>query len=535
MAAPNTKELAQCLAFAYFAENPSYNKNIKSQNIELLSDGSPNKHAIDFFSLFSGRVNVSNLKSKYLSSNFPIDIVKKDFEVKKLPKTEKLSYHTTAKKVYMVAKKCMENNLFSSSNISSYQFLDQNDPFVLLLKDKLLDKIIKTFHLPYKVDVLSSVDIIVVNKLKKQTIRLEAEKLLKNETILIDEYYNLISKYMKSKDLFPISLKLPESISGNIHIRQIQHNVKSSDIDIDPYIKFLDGILDNPSKTVDHVEKLIKINFEKFSTGERLNWEFPVSFNYSNILDPSTKKPLANYNLNFNLFAQGYGAGWNGQFDKSSKTYQGTQWVGGISISTFENFAKTYSGYSIFTNEIVQIRKKIFEDMFREITKTSNIIQTLFMTKYNDVLSLLSENKILYNKRDLSRIDTFFDSLEKEIGSGSNYKIIFYKKFIEEVISKINRQFKTNTKDMKKLKAHFVHAQISYFLFHGGQNFELFFKKRLFLTIFGIITKKSHTAFRVDDYSSMKVVVKDIIKLQTEKEGQKIAQTFKTLPHFIIS
>jgi len=70
MSAVNTKELAQCLAFAYFAEHPKYEKPVGNKDTE---------HAIRFYTLVSGRENVTNYKKKYLSNTFPIDKVKKEF------------------------------------------------------------------------------------------------------------------------------------------------------------------------------------------------------------------------------------------------------------------------------------------------------------------------------------------------------------------------------------------------------------------------------------------------------------------------
>jgi len=64
--------------------------------------------------------------------------------------------------------------------------------------------------------------------------------------------------------------------------------------EIDPFIKFLAAILDEPTKAKQMIDKVIEIDFDKFVTHELLNWVFPVNFNYNKLIDPVTKKPLEN-------------------------------------------------------------------------------------------------------------------------------------------------------------------------------------------------------------------------------------------------
>lgn len=523
MAVADTKELAQCLAFAYFAENPDYKQK---------------GHDVAFFNLFSGKENVSVYKHKYLSNQFPIDAVKKEFVVSKTP-TGKIAFNPTTKKVYLVAKTCIEKKLFKFP-LTDYEFLDQNDSFVLFIKDKCLTNIKTAFELTYKIDSLSAIDVFFVKKSSKAAILKEFNTLFTNkDTILVNavwgtklDYTSITEKYMDSGELVPVSLKLPPTISGNIQVKRVQlHASGDSSIEVDPYIKFLAAILNDPSKTKEYIEKVIEIHYDKFSTGELLNWVFPVTFNYKALTDPTTKQPLAEYNLNFNLFAQGYGAGWNGQFDMSTREHQATQWVGGVSSTTFTKFAEEYPEYHRVANEMVNLRVKCFEDFCNEIDKDANLTDAYFSQKQS-ARSELSQHKILITST-LKKTTDFFDLLQKDIPTKSDMSLLtqYEVKFTDAVRNKKVAFRGDKSKKAKILYGHFVHAQLSYFLLSGGSKMESYFKRRLFMTVFGLITKKSHVVIDDSDYPEMR----NLVHKEIFKNKEKVKAEFSTAPHFLIS
>ena len=511
--ASDTKELAQCLAFAYFAENPNYNE--------------PN-HAINFYSLFDLRQSITSYKSKYLSNTFPIDLVKKEFlitqKIDTKTKRETISYHITAKKVYKVALECIKKNLFNKP-LNSFYFLDQNDAFVALLKKITLTNIKKALNLPYKIDALSTVDIMIVSKTEKKKIEAEfsnafydVKTTLNNILINKIDYADMINKYILLGDLYPISLKLPTvlSITPKIKLISLKRKPLHEQIDIDPYIKFLNIILQNPNKTNQIINQCIEIDFNKFSTGNVLNWWFPVNFNYHKVIDPKTKQKIEDYHLRFNLFAQGYGSGWNGQFDISTRKYKDTQWVGGISVDTFEYFARNYPEYSAVIKSLTKLRVEQFEKL---ITQYPNADKT----EIKKVSTILNSDKIIYTATPVKTLSDFFSTLDEN--AFNQYKIN-----VINAISKENKTYQHN-KRQKYIDAHFVHAQISYFLLMGGFRFKLYFKQRMFLTIFGLITKQTHKVFNQYDYISMN----NIIKKEIELNDEKIIAQFSASPHYIIS
>jgi len=522
MAASDTKELAQCLAFAYFAENPDYND--------------PN-HEINFYTLFDRKQSISPLKIKYLSKTFPIDKVKEDFLVKRKvnPKTKKetVTYHITAKKVYKVALECIKKRLFRNKPLSDFYFLDQNDAFVALLKNICLTNIKLALGLPYKIDALSAVDIMVVSKKEKKEIEKTfmdafADKTIALTNVLVNkiDYADLINQYVLSGDLFPISLKLPSilTITPRIKLVSFKRKPLEHQIDIDPYTKFITVILQNPSKTNQIINQCIEIDFNKFSLGDVLNWVFPVNFNYNKVTDPKTKQKLEEYHLRFNLAAQGHAAGWNGQFDKSTRKHKDTQWVGGVGVGTFEHFAKSYPEYSTVIKSLAKLRVEQFEKLMEQYPNADK-------NEVRKVSTVLGSNKIIHTEAPLRTLDNFFSTLGETVFNE-------YKMNVINTIAKQNKKYTqseikkyTDTKRQNYINAHFVHAQISYFLLMGGFRFKLYFKQRMFLTIFGLITKQTHKVFNQYDYISMN----NIIKKEIKQNDDIIVAQFSAAPHYIIS
>jgi hypothetical protein len=532
------KELAQCLALAYFAAYPTIGE----------------KHDINFYTMFTPDSKEATAKpnavlqkietSKCLSDKFPLNgqNIKKAFEVTITEKTNKESYSSLAKKVYNVAKAFINSNNLKGG-ASTYKFLDQKDEFVILLKNKSLDNIRKAISLQYKSDVLSAIDVIFVKKASMNKIENEFKKHFTDSKIIIknaasggNNYKNVIQKYMDTGELLPVSLKLPTTINSNVNIKKVQFaSGKDASDDIDPYTKFLAIILNNPSKTREYINKVVNINFDKFSTGDVLNWVFPVSFNYKNLIDPETQKPMSTYNLNFNLFAQGYGAGWNGQFDASSKKYQDTQWVGGIGITTFETFAKKYPEYNRIISKLVNYRLAVFDNMCAKFKKENPDAFKSLATAHNAARRDLAKQEILYLSVKNKTTKDFFDSYAKLNQKQYKGPISLFDEYMVAVTDEIRNKIKPysgpNTKNEKIILAHYAHAQLSFFMFMGGRGADLFFKQRMFMTIFGAITKKAHKLYGIDDYMGMKNIIQETIQLNKTK----FIAEFSTPPHYIIS
>jgi len=537
MAKVNTKELAQCLALSYFAEHPKYEKPVGNKDTE---------HAIRFYTLFSGRENVTNYKKKYLSNTFPIDKVKTEFAVTKTA-TGKLSFHTTAKKVYNVARACVESQMFKFP-LNEYEFLDQDDPFTKMVKDTCLTNIKNAFGYPksIKIDIFSAVDVFFVKSSHKKKIMEDFKRAFNDpKTILrngiwgkrgTNDYASMMGEYIKEGTLIPVSLKLPTNVTSLPKIKLVTLDTKSyPNEDIDPFMKMLAAILDEPYKTKKIIETVVEIDFDHFIMHGLLNWVFPINFNFKKLIDRKTNTPIENYNLRFNLYAQGHSAGWNGQFDKSTMQYKDKQWVGGASIPAFEKIAKGYPQYAVTVRKMVDLRLMVFE-------KFSEKLQGLNPEAYEKVKVLkpaavagLSKQRIIYGTL-AKPAKEFFDRYDDYTGNRGITSTPSFTQYQNEFINEVRHFNKAypGAKDtrVKTIKAHFAHAQISYFLTEGNKSFQLYFKQKMFLTIYGLITKKAHKVFDLEDYAGMRSAITETVQ---DEAGKEIIHEFKSAPHYIIS
>lgn len=517
MAAAEKKEMAQALAYAYFAIHPDYSKP---------------DHAVGFYGLFSGKENMSIYKSKYLSDGFPIDKIKSEFAVTKTAKTQQLAYHATAKKVYAVAKASVEKGVFKYP-LSDYQFLDQSDPFMMLVKDQSLIKIASAFELGInkQISSLSSIDLYAVKTSEKQKIIQRYKKLFSDEKTIIEnaildngqDYFSVTKEYMDAGYLIPLSLKLPNNITSKPSVKRVQ--TTPDGVDIDPFMKVMALILENPSKTKDIINEVFEFDTKGVETHRLLNWVFPVIFNYDKLIDPKTNKPVESFKLKFNLFAQGHGAGWNGQFDVSTKKFKDTQWVGGVSSKTFEFYAKHYPEYDQVLNDLVKVRVEAFDEICARITVDKDMTDLK-----NKTSAVMKKHKIVNLDTELKVLNEFF-MYDKKEAPGSELSFLHQFKLL--VIRKINghtEDYKgTIAAQQKLIDAHFIHAQLSMFLMRP--KYELFFKQKMFFTIFGLVTKMTHTIVDINDYKGMR----NAIQKEILHEGKTKLMEFMTAPHYLIS
>lgn len=569
MAKAEAKELVQALAFAHFAVYP----NEKSAN-----------HEEKFLDLFDPDVNVTEQeKTKYktyLSDGFDFDGLTRKTYIKGGKKGDN---DKVARIVYSVAKTVYTRG---AGNVlrkpwSNYQFLDQNDPFVVAVKDDVLQKVISALGLSFKPDILSSADIFAVNITKKSQIEAEIvgnhqtkEMILANMASGNNTIRTLSNKYFNSRELIPISLKLPSTVGGTRHVSIVGRTTgryaepSVNDDIIDPYTKFLALAMNKKNNVKELIDDLITIHFNKFRiTSNRLNWEFPVTFNYDKVYGNDYRgrqndNPVSNMAYGFDLFAQGYGAGFNGQFT-SGKT--GGQWVGGAGVETFEQFFSNYFMYSTVINEVAKMRVNSFNYALTGSTnKTPNFNNNpALKSLYTKALTEVKTKHILYGSKRQQDLLKFFEAYDAAAGKlpkqaeRSKDKMLYdlpysYYRFIAHLVMSCKSAMKgvtdtvfhqflvgkgkaataaTSAQKLERLKAHFVHAQCSWFLLRGGANLNQYLKKRMFLSIFGLITKKGYLIFE----GAIDTKIKSAISKEFQHNGQTLLAEFATIPHLYLS
>jgi hypothetical protein len=600
------KELMQCMAFAHFAVM-KYNTPKKDAHKQAFydlfdSDNPPNTSVIKKYKVHLGKKFdfariFGNWKHTYTDTGI-------------------LSINPTTKIVYDVAKTFYESGLIGK-NFTRYEFLDQSDAFVEIVKNKSLNRIAKALNLPYKIDILSSADMYIVkkNSIKKTIVQTFMNKIIKKSDIhLINnftDYNDILLKFWKSKDLFGISLKLPSAIGGakNIKIVGILENKlsKSMAAIVDPYTKFISLLTDENT----NVRKVIEdtIQFGKFELTEAA-WKFPVTFKYQQL-------GLYGSDVKFNLMAWpkaqkdgGGSAGFNGAFDKSNIGYS-SQWVGGTGIKAMETFFFQYPEYNKIANEVASIRKKALNYVITgNANKSPNFSQTInaevtipkpagsgkravtrklktkgknkdTITPYNKegvysrmqylkgrqgnydygksptkdtqtykmivrklqslyssvVREITGQNLFIGSTRQEKLIE-FFNQYDNTTGESNTF--LKYKKAVINLAKGRSISYRGENLSDSMVNTFYEHSQLSYFLLRGGKDFEKYLKQRIFLTVFGVITKKSYKIISEEIEKNPQGVFKSsrvigAIRANVSKGLIQNIKEFDTVPHFYFS
>lgn len=519
------RELAQCAAFAYFMKYQTRNETHEEKfyflfrNHETASD---NAKAIREF---------NQLKNSRLSPNFSIDKVRSKYG----------DTVDNIKVVYHLTKKLLDENKIPQ--LRNYIFLDQSDPFVNFIKMTCLTNIKQAFGFQFRTDQLSPVDVIFVKKDKLNVILQDfetnfssKETIINNNLVAGNYYAELTQKYIDNYWWYPISLKLPSEIKVENLVAKIKlvsfKKPKNSVVEIDPYIKFISLLIEHPEHADKNISNLVKINFDEFNISDDVQqWTFPIDLNYKDIIDPETKQKIENYNLSFQLMAMNSG-GWNGQWTSKSRSHQNVAGhLGGMSLSTFDYYSKKFKKYhavlDLVKKERVQELNKFLLTYDKKYARDTRyrFLKTKLLTELN------AHKLVGKGKTEEPNLRAFFSYLEEKEDLPDDTLSLEYKlNFINRIKRLLGQQY-VNRNQTRNIELHYTHAQISAFLFKGGKELELHFKKIFVFALFGLLTKSSHKIFGMDDTKTMK----SILTKEIEVNRRKILATFTTPPHYIIS
>ena len=76
----------------------------------------------------------------------------------------------------------------------------------------------------------------------------------------------------------------------------------------------------------------------------------------------------------------------------------------------------------------------------------------------------------------------------------------------------------------------YENSQLSYYMLRGGAQY---LKKKIFLTVFGVITKKGYKIVKDSDLDSSKL--ENAIRVNASKALIQNIKSFDTVPHFYMS
>jgi hypothetical protein len=529
MATTNLKESLQCFAFAYFAENPTIDTEHQQRWIDIFDSNSN-----------IGGIQLRSTYKEYLSSTFSSTIF--DAVLKKyrsgVTKQGKVSVKPAVKKVYLVVKKVVDSKFFGKEELNSYIFLDQTDPFTLAAKDACLSRIAKAFKMSSKADLLSSIDLFAVKKNKITYILSEYHKHILNASdaqILANmawgktgknTYRTIANKFFADRDLVGISLKLPETIK-NAGVLKI---VGTEAVDphlldfVDPYTKLIAAMVAHPDETSKLIDDVVDIEFDNFRISpDILSWEYPITFRYSDVKDPRyNNQPLYKNNLRFKLMTWN-NAGFNGQWYKG----QGApgNWTGGAGVVSLGELFVKYNEYSAILNEIIEMREEALNYVLTGKNNGIPNIPEKLKPSYNQALVDIKQKKII-TKAGSKNLISFLSQYSK-----ANLYDKYQAEFIKRATKPMKVSARTTTTLSKRLLAHYTASQCAWFLFRGGETLHKHLKKRMFLSLFGLITKSGYKIFQGNENT----IMEDYIKKKFTQNKKNVEAYFNAAPHIVLS
>lgn len=533
MATTNLKESLQCFAFAYFAENTTVDK----------------EHEQNWFDIFDSTsvTNGTELRStykEYLSSTFSAAIF--DDVLNKyrsgVTKKDTASVKPAVKKVYLVVKKVADSHFFGEpTDLKSYVFLDQSDPFTQTAKDACLSRIAKAFKMSSKADLLSPIDLFAVRKNKithvlsefsKHILNADDAQILANMawgTTGKNTYRTISNKFFADRHLVGISLKLPETIKGAGVLKIVgTEAVDKHLLDfIDPYTKLIAAMVAHPSKTSELIDKVVDIEFDNFRISpDILSWEYPITFRYKDVTDPRflgpAAEPLYKNNLRFKLMTWS-NAGFNGQWYKG----QGApgNWTGGAGVVSLGELFVKYNEYSTILNEMIEMREEALNYVLSGKNNGTPNIPEKLKPLYNQALVDIKQNKII-TKAGSKDLINFLSQYSR-----ANLYDRYQSEFIKRATKPMKVSARTTTTNSKRLLAHYTASQCAWFLFRGGETLHKHLKKRMFLSLFGLITKSGYKIFQGNEHT----IMEDYIEKKFTQNKRKVTAYFNAAPHIVLS
>ena len=448
------------------------------------------------------------------------------------------------------------------SNLSGYVFLDQNSAFTNTVKDESLARLKKILSLSGSAELLSPVDVFFVRRSEELTIIQEFRQHIINasdDQILANmsfgttgknTYRTIMGRHFADRSMIGVSLKSASTIDAPTNIKIIGtvlgHN-SSGDKDllnfVDPYGKLIGQMMTKDADVGKLIDKAITIKFDNFVIdSNRVSWEYPVTFNYDDMIDNKTHEPLYHIKLHFELLTW-TDTGFNGWWKIGGK--QKSPWVSGVAVGPAEKMFHRYHEYSPIIKELVKIRTEVFKEL---VPPPSVLIKDKIY--YDAALRELGKEQILRaassstssQRGGINTIHTHrFFKTRREGPSIQDYYLEVVKRLTMGMTTNISYNTKTFSKGSKKegtlqiipaLNAHFTASQLAFFLFRGGKTHGLLLKKRIFLSLFGLLTKSGYKIF---EGNAGKVEMTNYIRKLFIQNGKQVEAYYSAAPYVLLT
>lgn len=512
-----------------------------------------------------------------------------------------------------------------------YVIYDQSSPFTETVKNEALAHILDKMQLSgLNEELLSPVDLFIVNRRMERAIMDEIQKKITNNADVLLDYVNdtpqhpttyktILQRHFDADDLVGVSLKLPEKVGSDPFMKVMgeYRGTVSQDLakKTDPFTRFLMHLI--PSKMDAMIDDLITIQFDKFDIkAQKKSWSYPVIFNY----DAMKKYGLQNmpFKLEFLLMTWDK-AGFNGQWAKNNPVPTPGNWTGGYGMTAANFLFSMYTAYDPIVKDLAAIRKKAMDETLQMLLRTGQVSpatmkiptiqaaqreaerllsapriigrfkgddspQILRFTRLVEdaqlrdtvarIAALEAEEAMLEREpaknpvttRRKSEVKTLLKDLRAQRnksqtnrGSESNTDRIYtlYQvRVIERLLSELDtskvgewtqflrQENQPPRKDgpfarksvLEYIDAHYIAVQFSWFLLRGGRSQHLALKKKLFLSVFGLITKSGYKSFETFTDAAGNLQTKDILRVAVITPDKKRAYaTFSNAPYVMFS
>ena len=472
--------------------------------------------------------------SKYLGSKFAWDLIRFQSGIKgryeganQQKQKLKISYEVDDKLkiAYRIAETSVQTT-HMPNDLGSYLFLGQDDALSVLIKDDCLGKIQKAFAegsdaFKGNAELYSSVDMFfvrrdmytnIMNDYTANVMQSTTEELLNDMAENSEKTFrNITVKYFSKKKCIPISLKFQGEVNKTPMLTVVGETTdRGADEHVDPYTIAMSRIIKEKRGIDAAINDLIEIRFDRFTIPTSGDiWTYPIEFKYEKFLEGR-----GTMTFNFKSWTSGvFNGQWEMRVRQSGKSAE-SAWGGGMGGEAAEYILFRYA---TFKNTILKkmrgIRVSVFESMVEQgelekvekmLTKerqktplkhgkTSQVLKretTHMMERYKNVVKELNKENILM-KSELSDTVNFFNSYAKL------HPKLTFNEYCFRVSKALLKGMKENIQNKSNNMESFKHAQFAYFLFNWGTNneTELLLKKKIFLTIFGVLTKSGYKVF----------------------------------------
>lgn len=197
--------------------------------------------------------------------------------------------------------------------------------------------------------------------------------------------------------------------------------------------------------------------------------------------------------------------------------------LGGAGIKPTEQLLVRYNEYPQVLNELVDLREKSFYLAIHNKT-TEPKLPTQFQTEYKAALNEVKSKKIL-TQGDMKKVLKFFETYSTKTQ---------YVEFQRNLIKSATKDMKTSgevSRDEKRVYAHFIASQCAWFLFRGGKKMHTDLKQRIFLSLYGMITKSGYKIFQ----GSNNTILENFIMTKYTKNKKEVEAYFNSAPHIVLS